>query len=230
MATKTSSGGSGRRAWLSWPRLSRLLGFLAALAAVVAWTVLLRPQFLGGPVAYNLVSGSSMEPALHGGDLVLARRQDTYHLGDIVAFRTEGGDVIHRIVGGSAQGGFITQGDNRDGFDHWRPRPKDIFGKKWLRIPGGGHVVVFLRSPIVLAALAGSTAAFLVLRGERKKTRAPQVSPSNAAGREASRCRSIRSTLRLRLPPGPTLFLLLALLLIGVAGVPFGPRSKGWKR
>jgi hypothetical protein len=171
-----------------------------------------------------------MEPALHGGDLVVARRQDTYHPGDIVSFRTEGGNVIHRIVGGSAEEGFITQGDNRDGFDQWRPRPKDIFGKMWLRIPGGGHVVVLLRSPIVLAALAGSVAAFLVLSGEDKKTKAPQASPSNAPGREAPRRRSIRRILRFRLPPGPTLFLLLALLLIGVAGVSFGGGTNGWSR
>ena len=170
-----------------------------------------------------------MEPALHGGDLVLARRQDTYHLGDIVAFRTEGGNVIHRIVGGSAEEGFMTQGDNRDGFDQWRPRPKDILGKMWFRIPGGGRVVVLLRSPMVLAALAGSAAAFLVLRGE-KKTKAPQASPSNAAGREAPRRRSIRRILRFRLPPGRALFLLLALLLIGVARVSFGGGTNGWSR
>ena len=168
MATRTASDGGGRRAWLSWPQLGRLLGFLAVLAGLVAWAVLLRPQFLGGPVAYNFVSGSSMEPALHGGDLIVARRQDTYHPGDIVAFRTEGGNVIHRIVGGSAEEGFMTQGDNRDGFDQWRPRPKDILGKMWFRIPGGGRVVVLLRSPMVLAAMAGSAAAFLVLGSQEK--------------------------------------------------------------
>jgi len=230
MAGRTISDRTGRRAWLSWPHVGRLLGFLAALAAVVAWAVLLRPQFLGGPVAYNLVSGSSMEPALHGGDLVLARRQDTYHPGDIVAFRTEGGNVIHRIVGGSAQGGFITQGDNRDGFDPWRPRPKDILGKTWFRIPGGGHAVTLLRSPMALAALAASAAAFLMLRGGEKKTKAPQAARSSAATGEASRRRSIRRIPRFRLPPGPTLFLLLALLLMGLARAPFGPGTNGWKR
>jgi signal peptidase I len=112
-----------------------------------------------------------MEPVLHTGDLVVARRQDTYHAGDIVAFRTEGGNVIHRIVGGSAEEGFITQGDNRNGFDPWRPTPKDILGKMWFRIPGGAHAVGVLRSPIVLAALAGSAAAFVVLSGSEKKRR-----------------------------------------------------------
>jgi signal peptidase len=110
-----------------------------------------------------------MEPVLHAGDLVVARRQNTYHLGDIVAFRTEGGNVIHRIVGGSAEQGFITQGDNRNGSDPWRPTPKDILGKMWFRIPAGGHAVGVLRSPMVLAALAGSAAAFLVLRGSGDK-------------------------------------------------------------
>ena len=170
-----------------------------------------------------------MEPALHGGDLVVARRQDTYHPGDVIAFRTEGGNVIHRIVGGSAEEGFITQGDNRDGFDPWRPTSKDILGKMWVRIPGAGRVVVLLRSPMVLAALAGSAASLLVLRGKEKKAKAPQASPSSAAGREAPRRRSIRRIPRFRLPPGPTLFLLLALLLLRVAGVSFGG-TNGWNR
>jgi len=171
MATRTASGARRGWGWPGWPQLARLLGFLAVLAAVVAWAVLLRPQFLSGPVAYNLVSGSSMEPILHGGDLAVARRQDTYHLGDIIVFRTEGGNVIHRIVGGSAEEGFITQGDNRDGFDQWRPTPKDILGKMWFRIPAGGHVVAVLRSPMVLAALAASAAAFLVLSRPEEKRR-----------------------------------------------------------
>jgi len=175
MDTIRASDARGRWGRLGRSHLGRLLGFLAVLAAVVAWAVLLRPQFLGGPVAYDLVSGSSMEPALHTGDLVVARRQDTYHPGDIVAFRTEGGNVIHRIVDGSAEEGFITQGDNRDGVDQWRPKPKDILGKMWLRIPGGGRVVTVLRSPMVLAALAASVAVFLVLgSGQKGKGRRGQ--------------------------------------------------------
>jgi signal peptidase I len=116
-----------------------------------------------------------MEPVLHGGDLVVARRQGTYHVGDVVAFRTEGGNVIHRIVGGSAEEGFTTQGDNRDGIDAWRPKPKDVLGKMWLRIPSGGRVVTVLRSPMVLAALAASVAVFLVLgSGQKGKGRRGQ--------------------------------------------------------
>jgi signal peptidase I len=123
-----------------------------------------------------------MKPALHEGDLVVARRQHTYHPGDIVAFRTEGGNVIHRIVGGSAEEGFITQGDNRDGFDQWRPTPKDILGKMWFRIPGGGHAVGVLRSPIALAALAGSTAAFLMLSRSEEKRRGHGGQPGAPPG------------------------------------------------
>lgn len=150
---------------------------IAALALLVAWFFLLRPEFLGGPAGYVLVSGKSMEPALYSGDLVVTRKQSDYRVGDVVAFRVpqgepaEGGIVIHRITGGNAQEGFIVQGDNRSGPDMWRPRPENIVGKQWLHFPGGSRFVLNLRQPVNLGILVGSLSALSLFGGEKMKRR-----------------------------------------------------------
>ena len=126
-------------------------------------------------MSYDLIRGNSMEPTLHGNDLALARKQSSYQVGDIVTFRTEGGNVIHRIVGGSADEGFITQGDNTQVTDLWRPKPNDILGKMWIRVPSGGRVVETIRSPLVLAALIAALGVFVVLgMGDKGKGRHKQ--------------------------------------------------------
>jgi signal peptidase I len=168
------------------PRPVRIALAALALAVVAAWVVLLRPQFLGGPAAYVIVSGTSMEPTLVDGDLVLARKESSYAAGDIVAFRVPKGDpgagamVIHRVVGGSASAGYRTKGDNRSDRDTWRPTSRDIVGSLWLTIPRAGAAVAFLRSPFVLAGLAGLAAFLFVSAGRRQ--RRPKRAPHGLRG------------------------------------------------
>jgi signal peptidase len=140
-------------------------------AMLLAWVVFLRPISLGGPASYAVVSGTSMEPTLDLGDLVLTRKQAAYTAGDVVVFRVPegepgaGGTVIHRIVGGSAEEGFLLQGDHNQGLDPWRPEVEDILGRMWFRVPGGGRVIAFVGQPLVLACVAGGLGVFGVLSG-----------------------------------------------------------------
>jgi signal peptidase I len=69
--------------------------------------------------------------------------------------------VIHRIVGGNAEHGFVVRGDNRSAPDVWHPKPGDIVGAKALRIPNAVLILQFLRSPLFLALLA---ACFVFVR------------------------------------------------------------------
>ena len=140
-------------------RVANILGLVLAVAAVVFWALFLRPQSLGGRAGYVLVSGKSMLPLYHTGDLVLVERHSSYHVGELIAYRVPKGDpmagaqVIHRIVGGDAQHGFVVQGDNRTAPDVWRPKPADIVGAKAVRIPNAIVLLQYLRSPFVLALL-----------------------------------------------------------------------------
>jgi signal peptidase I len=150
-------------------RLAGAMLTVAVLIAVVGWFLVLRPGVLGGRAGYILVSGRSMEPNVHEGSLVVTISQPEYRVGDVVAYRIPAGEpaagllVIHRIVGGSADSGFLMRGDNASGSDIWRPRPGDIVGKAEAVLPGAKGVLLFVRSPIVAASVAAALAAYLVL-------------------------------------------------------------------
>jgi signal peptidase len=149
-----------RRATLT--RVLNAAGLLITIAAVVFWAMFLRPQSLGGPAAYVLVSGKSMLPSYHTGDLVLVERQSHYHVGEVIAYDVPKGDpmagaqVIHRIIGGDSKHGFVVQGDNRTAPDVWRPKPADIVGAKAMRFPQAVIVLQYPRSPLLLALMAAS--------------------------------------------------------------------------
>jgi signal peptidase len=150
---------SGSRAF----RIARRAASATLVLAIVgAWSHWVMPQRLGGRAGWVLVSGKSMLPRYHAGDLVLVERASSYHVGQVIAYRVPKGDpmagleVIHRIVGGDAARGFVTQGDNRTAPDTWRPKPADVVGAKLLRIPDGVLAIAILRSPLMLALLAAS--------------------------------------------------------------------------
>jgi signal peptidase I len=154
----------------SWDCPWRLVSWVVLVAVVAAWGVFLRPQVLGGPATYLVVSGHSMEPRLHSGDLVIALREPTYHRGDVIAYHIPknqagaGALIIHRIVGGSAQDGYITRGDNRDYRDPWRPKRSDIAGEMKLRAPHLGMLPIYAHTLVGMALIA-ALVGFFVLRG-----------------------------------------------------------------
>jgi signal peptidase I len=141
-------------------RLARFAGWVAIAVIVVAWGLLFRPQFLGGPAAYVMVSGTSMEPVLHTGDLVIAHRRSHYRVGDTVLYRVPKGEtgagalIIHRIIGGSRRSGWMVKGDNRDTPDLWRPKSNEVIGSRWVRVPAVGRVLAYAMTPLGLASLS----------------------------------------------------------------------------
>ena len=161
-----------RRPRPAWPeplRFPLALAKLAALGALIAaclWFGL--PQSLGGRADWVLVSGTSMLPRLHTGDLVLVEHRSAYHVGEVVAYRVPQGEVgaghvvIHRIVGGNGTKGFTMKGDNRTAPDLWYPKTSDVVGAKTLRIPHAFAVIRWARSPLVLGGVA-SLVVFLKL-------------------------------------------------------------------
>src|SRR5690348_15843131 len=141
-----------------------------ASAAVPTWVC--RPQSVGGRAGWVLVSGTSMLPRLHTGDLVLVERHSSYHVGEVVAYRVPKGQVgtghvvIHRIIGGNGRTGWTMKGDNRTAPDLWRPTDHDVIGSKLVRIPDAWFVLRLLHMPLVLGLFAGSLAFFLIVFGE----------------------------------------------------------------
>lgn len=141
-------------------RFFRNLRLTIAVLPLLGWALWLRPEFLGGSIDYIIVGGRSMRPMLRGGDLVIVQRERVYRVGDVVAYHIpdgvfQGRRIIHRIVGGDPVNGFVLRGDNNAEDDLWYPRPANIEGRLWLRVPSAGLLVAFARSPAVLAAVAG---------------------------------------------------------------------------
>jgi signal peptidase I len=142
-------------------RVPLALAKLTALGALIAtclWFGL--PQSLGGRANWVLVSGTSMLPRFHTGDLVLVEHRSSYHIGEVVAYRVPKGEVgaghvvIHRIIGGSGTNGWRMKGDNRTAPDLWYPTNRDVVGAKQLRIPDAWFVLRVLHMPVLLALFA----------------------------------------------------------------------------
>ncbi len=146
----------------------------------MAWVLFLPIQF-GGRAAYVIVSGVSMEPLYHNGDLVVVRREPSYGVGDIVTYYSAdlGSYVIHRIVA-ARNNEFTLKGDNNAWLDPEKPTKEQVIGKAWLHIPGFGRYLAPFRTPLGLALLAGAVAVvvfFAILPGKRTRKKAPTGSP-----------------------------------------------------
>jgi signal peptidase I len=169
----------GHRPHVALPKLPGVVPPLAKLAALLfvvgtcLWFGL--PQNLGGRASWVLVSGTSMLPRFHTGDLVLVEHQSSYHVGEVVAYRVPQGQVgaghvvIHRIIGGNGNTGWKLQGDNRTAPDLWYPTNHDVIGAKQLRIPHAWFVLRIFHMPVLLGLFAALGVFFwIALSGDEK--------------------------------------------------------------
>lgn len=153
----------------------RLLGRASSVAwvavvVVAAW--LLWPSSLGGCTTLTIVSGRSMEPTLHTGDLVVSRCGPV-DVGDVVVYAPHDmghARVIHRVVGGDS-GGWVVQGDNNDFLDPWEPAADDVLGSAVLHLPRVGSVAAILLSPLTWVSLLVLALAVAVWPGRDPSSR-----------------------------------------------------------
>lgn len=163
VAQGTEQGGAGL------PR--RLLGLAGSAvwlvgALVVGW--LLWPSSLGGCTTLTIVSGESMEPTYYTGDLVVSRCGPV-EVGDVIVYNPPGvggARVIHRIVDGSAEDGWVVQGDNNGFLDPWEPTGDQILGSAVLHLPSVGKFAAILLSPLTWISLLVVALAIVVWPGK----------------------------------------------------------------
>src|SRR5207237_1875298 len=110
---------SAMRNSLTPKKLVAAVSVLAVLA--VAWTFA-APTAIGGSATYVVTDGVSMQPRFHAGDLAIVRHESSYHVGEIVAYRSRmlHTIVLHRIVGMSG-GHYRFKGDNNGFVDTEHP-------------------------------------------------------------------------------------------------------------
>ncbi len=116
---ETPTGGRGRR-WTHWAiRLAGLLALLGVLALLSLLLATMAAPRLWGYQSY-VIYGSSMEPAIKLGSLIVAEpvKVDGLQVGDVVVFRSPGNGVrlTHRIVEIREEDGqrrFLTKGGEK---------------------------------------------------------------------------------------------------------------------
>jgi len=150
----------------------RLLGLASSAAWILgALTVgwLLWPSSLGGCTTLTIVSGESMEPTYYTGDLVVSRCGPV-EVGDVIVYNPPnlgGARVIHRIVGGDAEDGWVMQGDNNDFLDPWNPTEENVLGSAAVHLPQVGKVASILLSPLTWISLLIVALAVVVWPGRK---------------------------------------------------------------
>lgn len=192
-------------------------GLLATVLLSVGGWLLLAPTQIGGPMAYAIINGNSMEPALSGDDLALVRKRSSYGNGDAVLFKSEtldGRHVLHRIVA-VEHGRYITRGDNRSTNDPDRLTDADVVGRLWVSIPMVGAVLGWLGQPLHLAVFI-FVLVFLVVAGGRevskRGTRGRPIEAKPVAGIAGARAAAVAGSLLIAGVAAAALFSMLAVV------------------
>jgi signal peptidase len=122
------------------------------------------PANLGGCTTLTIVSGHSMDPTYHTGDLVLSRCGEP-EVGDVIVYQPEstgGARIIHRVIGGDAAAGWEMQGDNNDFVDPFTPRGEEVVGVARLHVPRIGLLGAAMTSPVIWLSLIALALALLL--------------------------------------------------------------------
>jgi len=143
----TGRAPAGRRLWRGTEVVVLLLGFWALLA----------PPAIGGRTSYVITDGISMLPRFHAGDLVILRKESSYHVGEVAAYYNQQLQrvVMHRIVA-VHDGHYAFKGDNNSWVDSFEPTKAGIVGAEWLHLAGWGRYVEAMRDPAAAAVLLGA--------------------------------------------------------------------------
>lgn len=191
---ETQAGGRQQRWSEGAARLVGLLVALGALALLVALVASALPR-LWGYQSY-VIHGTSMEPSIKVGSLILAKPVDVDDLqvGNIIVFRSPGNGttVTHRIMGIREEDGhhyFQTKGDASNGTDPREVHLEDGVHRLAYQLPYLGYFVNFAGSAlgimllVVLPAL-GLAALQLTKSGEAAAKGQATAKGHAAAGKD----------------------------------------------
>lgn len=121
------------------------------------------------PLFRNLHSftniSNSMNPAINTGCISIVQKDDSYQIGDIIAYRIKDNDpeiITHRImgIGGNV---YTTKGDANQVYDREIVLPRLVIGKVILIIPYLGSLITFTKSPTGTLILIILPASYIIL-------------------------------------------------------------------
>jgi signal peptidase len=169
-------------------------GIVAALVVILLFNYQIMGLILGTSAPWVIAEGTSMEPNLHGGDLIIIEGASAQNLkvGDIALYnkfaintttgtsRTLPAAVLHRIIQVfqiNDQAYFATKGDNNPTPDESLVPSDGIIGKAVYVIPNLGFAVAFLTNTetkiilLTMLALAYFVAPELIAEIKKRKTK-----------------------------------------------------------
>ncbi len=123
-----------------------ILTIIIALFLIIAISFFIQkskghtPYFLNYTGFIN--TGTSMLPTIEKGDLVILKKQETYEVGDVIAFERDGITVTHRIID-NKNGIYKTRGDNNQFTDGSSVNNLSVYGKMVITIPKMGNALKY---------------------------------------------------------------------------------------
>lgn len=136
---------------------------LALIAVVVALLGIAVTIPRDGPYKVLIVRSGSMEPTVPVGSLVVAEKQTSYGVGDIVTFKQEESFVTHRITA-AYDGKFWTKGDANTSPDGSPVPYSAVVGKLRWTLPYAGYIVTFAKTPLGFSLLIVFPALLIVIQ------------------------------------------------------------------
>lgn len=157
--------------------LSRIGNWVLYIIVFFALISSIGSAVLKKPLLMTAVRSNSMYPLFQKGDMIFLSplfSNAKAKVGDIIVFKTEGGSydskgwVVHRIIEGNLENGYITKGDANDYTDQssnnppikadWIAGRVAVIGSKPLKLPLLGHLPLlmekYVKTPYALPALA----------------------------------------------------------------------------
>lgn len=160
--------------------IGNIFTILLLVVAIILIFFLTKSKFnskeIPSVMGYKLMAvlSGSMRPQLEPGDLILTRPKDVQKIqkGDIVTYQTNQGTfVTHRITYIDKKSGelmFKTKGDANNVEDEGVVLQNRLIGSMVLRIPYGGYIAKFIRTPLGLFILVFLFSSIITV-GEIKK-------------------------------------------------------------
>lgn len=205
-------------------RIRHVAGYAIIAALLATWWLTLAPSQIGGPLTFAVVQGTSMEPALKSGDLVAAKAQASYQVGDVIFYKKYGGAVIHRIISREASGQFVTKGLNNRFPDSWLVNEADILGKLVFTAPKAGEPFLFAaQNPALLGLLVAAVLSISFVR-IRKPNKTEQLQTLLAHAQAEHPKKGLKPELLLDAVVLIMLLSVTATVVLALKSTPFFPR------
>ena len=154
---------------------------LVCLALIVPAALLASGKL---PYRVYIVHTGSMTPTIPSRSAVLVEK-GTYHLGQVISFRTQNGVVTHRLIKRGADGTLVTKGDANRTPDPGSLRATQVIGGVLAAPRTLGYWLQYLKNPAGIGWLRNDHRLLLADLLDRRERRGAQADRAGARGQVA---------------------------------------------